>query len=219
MNASSKNFVVESQLTTVYIPRIRKEHSCDDLDVLLHCHRIGQLVSVKFNEISPNTVFAPSAATIADFNSAIVVFRFYSGVDCAKSVAAKEGFSTCGFYNWYIKNSSRYTDECLLLLPYHQSKPLNPIAKEFVSTANKSNPLNPLATEFVPVSKEKNATTTVNKKHKEENFTDFEDLITWDEGQEDLYSSFHDNYISTKNMSAIFKQRNEAISKMTLTWD
>jgi hypothetical protein len=231
MNASSsKNFVVDTQATVVYIPRIRKEHSCDDIDVLLHCHRIGELVSVRFNEIAPNSVFAPSANTIAEFNSAIVVFKFYTGVDCAKSVAAKEGFAKDGFYNWYVKNSSRHSEECWLLLPYkstplnplvkefvpmaNKSTPLNPLAKEFVPMANKSTPLNPLAKEFVPASK---ANTTVN--HSKRRFKDFEDLITWDERQENLYSCFHDNYVSTKNTSATFKKRNEAIAKMTLTWD
>jgi hypothetical protein len=211
--SSSKNFVVETQATVAYIPRIRKEHSCDDIDLLLHCHRIGELVSVTFNEISPNSVFAPSANTISEFNSAIIVFKFYSGVDCAKSLAAKEGFAKDGFYNWYVKNSSRHSEECWLLLPY-KSTPLNPLAKEFVPMTNKCAPLNPLAKEFVPTSK---ANTTVN--HSERRFKDFEDLITWDERQENLYSCFHDNYVSTKNTSATFKQRNEAISKMTLTWD
>lgn len=174
---STYGIVVEPQETTVYIPRIRKEYSRTDIDLLLHRDRIGEIMYVEFNEIAPNSVFAPSAKTIAEFNSAIVVFKFYSGNACEKAAAAKEGLTKDGFYNWYVKNnwfvnnSSRHSEECfeecLLLLPYKAMPYL--LAKNYKST-----PLNPLAKEFVPAS---NANATV--KHEENDA--FDNLYTRDE--------------------------------------
>lgn len=120
MNSQSNNdTATEVNVTHLYIPRLSREHSQADIDVMFHCHRIGEVVSVDFvdHKVLPDVKHNPNLV------SAFIAVKLFTHETCKKAHDLKAAIaSPTGSYRFYIKNSSKNPDEFWLIL--NNKKPL-----------------------------------------------------------------------------------------------
>jgi hypothetical protein len=122
MNSQSTNnadTATELNATHLYIPRLSRDHSKEDIDLMFHCHRIGEVVSVDFVDLK----VIPDVKHNPNLVSAFIAVKLFTHETCKKAHDLKAAIeSPTGSYRFYIKNSSKNPDEFWLIL--NNKKPL-----------------------------------------------------------------------------------------------
>jgi len=121
MNSQSNNDIMttEDNVTHLYIPRLSRDHSKADIDLMFHCHLIGEVVSVDFVDLK----VLPDVKHNPNLVSAFIAVKLFTHESCKKAHDLKAAITApAGSYRFYIKNSSKNPDEFWLIL--NNKKPL-----------------------------------------------------------------------------------------------